>query len=53
MFSINLIPTIFLAIHEKPGCTPSLIDNILLNSTKNLIASGVLQSRVSILPYSI
>ena len=47
MFSNNLIPTISLATHEKPGCTPSLIDNILLNSTENLIASGVLQSRVS------
>ena len=40
MFSNNLIPTISLATHEKPGCTPSLIDNILLNSTENLIVLG-------------
>ena len=47
MFSNNLIPTISLATHQKPGCTPSLINNILLSSTENLIASGVLKSRVS------
>ena len=47
MFSNNLIPTVSQATHERPGCKPSLIDNILINSTENHILSGVLQSRVS------
>ena len=42
-----MIPVISLATHEKPGCAPSLIDNILTNSTDNLIGAGVLESRVS------
>ena len=29
MFSKNLIPTVSQATHERPGCKPSLIDNIL------------------------
>ena len=47
MLSNNLIPTVSQATHERPGCKPSLIDNILINSTENHILSGVLQSRVS------
>ena len=47
MFSNNLIQTVSQATHERPGCKPSLIDNILINSTENHILSGVLQSRVS------
>ena len=42
-----MIPVISLATHEKPGCAPSLIDNILTNSTETLIGAGVLESRVS------
>ena len=47
MLSNNLITMISLATDKKPGCTPSLINNILLNSTEDRIASGILQSRVS------
>ena len=43
----NMIPMISLATHEKPGCTPTLIDNILTNSTDNLIGAGVFESGVS------
>ena len=42
-----MIPVISVATHEKPGCDPTLIDNILTNSTDNLIAAGVLEGRVS------
>ena len=47
IYSNNMIPVISVATHEKPGCEPTLIDNILTNSTDNLIAAGVLDSRVS------
>lgn len=47
LFCNNMIPVISLATHEKPGCAPSLIDNILTNSTETLIGAGVLESRVS------
>ena len=30
-----------------PGCKPTLIDNILINSTQNLLHSGVLKSAIS------
>ena len=47
IYEKNLIPTISIATHEKPGCKASLIDNILTNSTGKLLLSGVLKSRVS------
>jgi len=47
LYNYNLIPMISLATHEKPGCAPSLIDNIMTNSTDNIVASGLLESRVS------
>ena len=47
LYNYNFIPVISLATHEKPGCAPSLIDNILTNSTDNLISAGLLESRVS------
>ena len=47
LYNYNFIPMISLATHEKPGCEPSLIDNILTNSTDNIAASGLLESRVS------
>ena len=46
-YSYNIIPTISLATHEKPGCVPSLIDNIFINSTENLIYSGALERKIS------
>ena len=47
LYSNNMIPTISVATHEKPGCKPSLIDNILINSTNTLIKSGVLECNIS------
>ena len=47
LYSHNLIPTISIATHEKPGCNSSLIDNILVNTTCNVLKSGVLDSMVS------
>ena len=46
-YSKNLIPTISEATHEKPGCESSLIDNILINCSENLISSGILERKVS------
>ena len=46
-YSRNLIPTISGATHEKPGCEPTLIDNILINCSENLITSGILETKVS------
>ena len=43
----NIIPTISEATHEKPGCEPSLIDNILINCSENLISSGNLEVKTS------
>ena len=47
LYSSNFIPVISLATHDKPGCSPSLIDNILTNSTDNMISTGLLESRFS------
>lgn len=47
LYSHNLIPTISIATHEKPGCNPSLIDNILVNSSYCVLKSGVLENMVS------
>ena len=47
MYGNNMIPLISLATHFKPGCNPSLLDNILTNSTENLKISGVFESSVS------
>ena len=47
VYSNNMIPPISLATHEKPDCNPSLIDNILINSTETLIRAGVFTSGVS------
>ena len=33
LFCNNMIPVISLATYEKPGCAPTLIENILINST--------------------
>ena len=47
LYGNNMIPLISLATHEKPGCNPSLIDNIMINSTENLIGAGIFGSGVS------
>ena len=47
IYSNNLIPLISMATHAKPGCNESLIDNILVNSTNDIVTSGILESKVS------
>ena len=47
IYGNNMIPTITLATHEKPGCKPSLIDNILINTSESLLNAGILETRVS------
>ena len=47
IYGNNMIPLISQATHFKPGCNPSLIDNILTNSIENIIMAGVLESGVS------
>ena len=47
VYGNNMTPLISLGTHFKPGCNPSLIDNILFNSTDSLKLSGVFESGVS------
>ena len=47
LYGNNMIPLISLATHEKPGCSQTLIDNIIINSTENLIDAGIFESGVS------
>ena len=47
IYSNNLIPLISLATHAKPGCNETLIDNMLVNSTENILSAGILESKVS------
>ena len=46
-YSHGYIPTISLHTHEKPGCEPSCIDNIFINSWDAVLQTGVLCNRVS------
>ena len=41
-----MIPIISEATHEKPGCTPSLIDNIFINCSEDLLHSGILENKL-------
>ena len=47
IYGNNMIPTITLATHEKPGCKSSLIDNILINTSESLLNAGILETKVS------
>ena len=47
LYSNNMIPIITMATHEKPGCKPSLIDNIFINTSSSLYSAGILESRIS------
>ena len=47
MYSHNFIPLISLSTHEKPGCKGTLIDNILVNTTENIIHTGVIDTTTS------
>ena len=47
IYSNGMIPLISLATHFKPHCNPSLIDNILTNSSENVKMTGVFESGVS------
>lgn len=46
IYSHNFIPIISQATHER-NSTPTLIDNILINTTDTIIKSGILESKVS------
>ena len=47
LYSNNMIPIITMATHEKPGCKPSLIDNIFNNTSSSLHSSGILECKTS------
>ena len=47
VFGNCFIPLISLATHHKPGCNPSCIDNILVNSYEKVLKSGILDINVS------
>ena len=40
IFCNNMIPLISLATHFKPGCNPSLLENVLTNSLENIKITG-------------
>ena len=46
-YSNDFIPLISMATHAKPGCSESLIDNILVNSSEQILGAGILESKVS------
>ena len=43
LYSNNFIPIITLATHEKPGCKPSLIDNMFINSSNSMQNAGIIK----------
>ena len=47
MYGNNFVPLISLPTHFKPGCNPSLIDNIMSNSIGNVLMAGVFENGVS------
>ena len=47
LYSNNMIPIISMATHEKPGCKPSLIDNIFINTSECLECAGILEHKIS------
>ena len=47
IYSNNFIPIITLATPEKPGCKPSLIDNIFLNTSNSMQKAGIIESKIS------
>lgn len=47
VLGLGFTPLISTLTHEKPGCEPSCIDNILTNSPENTIASGTIALGVS------
>ena len=47
LFSRGFYPTISTATHEKPGCKPSCIDNILTNDIESVIASGTIPNTIT------
>ena len=44
MYGNGFLPLISIATHFKPGCKPSCIDNIITNSTDNIIKAGVIDT---------
>ena len=47
LFSKGFFPLVSLATHEKPGCKPSCIDNVLSNDVESIVATGTLKDLVT------
>ena len=47
LFSRGFYPSISIPTHEKPGCRPSCIDNIITNDIESVIASGTIPNHIS------
>ena len=43
----HFFPLVSLATHEKPGCKPSCIDNVLSNDVESIVATGTLKDLVT------
>ena len=47
LFAQGFYPTISTATHEKPGCKPSCIDNIITNDIESVITSGTIPNTIT------
>ena len=47
LFSRGFFPTISTTTHEKPGCKPSCIDNIITNDIESVITSGTIPNCIT------
>ncbi|KAL5254536.1 hypothetical protein ACHWQZ_G014100 [Mnemiopsis leidyi] len=47
IFGLGLTPLISISTHHKPGCKSTCIDNILTNSTENVVHSGTISTCIS------
>lgn len=47
LYSRGFYPLISIATHEKPGCTPTCIDNIITNDLDNIITSGTVKDKIT------
>ena len=47
ILNVGMTPLISTSTHQKPGCQPSCIDNILTNDIENTVLSGTLSTGIS------
>ena len=47
LYSRGFYPLISVMTHEKPGCSPSCIDNIITNDLDSVLLSGTLRDKIS------